>query len=154
MRRDSRLSWLAAPALALLASCAHEGGAGVTSSSDPADAVLCGTKSFPAFLQRFAEDPLFQERHTATKLRRMRIQNEGFEEPHPVETTVPRAQLQFPIFPSAARRKEYRLDEMTTEPEGSRMKVRVAVPDTDIVQVYYFERRSCWQLVRDENLTL
>jgi hypothetical protein len=153
MRRISAPSLFFMPALALLASCVHGVGAGGR-APDAAEADICAADNFKAFVVRFAEDEPFQERHTADPLRQVHIQNEGAEEPHPVEATVRHAQVKFPLFPSAAERKKYGLEVSSIMPDGRRMKVRVEKPDTDIVEVFFFEHKSCWSLVRYENLTL
>lgn len=62
--------------------------------------------------------------------------------------------MALPVFPPAALRKQYGLEEMTVKPDGSLMKVRLAKPDTDFVLVFDFEHRGCWQLVRYENQSL
>lgn len=144
MRRISRLSLLLVLGLPLLASCAHES----------VEAEVCAPDNFKAFVARFAEDTLFQERHTADPLRQVRIQNEGFQEPHPVEKDVARSQVKFPLFPPAAERQKFGLEVGPVKPDGKRMTVRVEKPDTDIVEEFFFEHGSCWSLVRYENLTL
>ena len=139
--------------LALLGLSGAEGWAGgVASAATTSKADLCRQDHYQEFLEAFAEDLEFQKQHTKVPLLSVKYEYD-FPDAKKIETALDFPKIEFPVFPSAERRREKSL-EIKFKPSAGGMSVQVSKPDTDYQITYFFERHQCWELVRMENVSL
>lgn len=123
-------------------------------SVERATATSCPDADFDTFIARFSRDIAVQEKSTADPLSQSRIDSEAQPEPEAVTTSVPLADVEWPVIPNLeAARNGGREVIISDEPDGNR-KVLVRTPDSDDQQTYIFAEKPCWTLVRTTDDTL
>jgi len=121
-------------------------------AASPKDKAQCPSLKFETFLAAYADDVALQKAFTKTPLASTAIDIEADLEAKPVITFIKKADLQFPLVPTAAERKKASLHWQINAVTADSAKATLAVVDGDSWVVRYtfaFNKPArCWQLTR------
>ncbi|XQA71986.1 hypothetical protein ACM9XB_17065 [Xanthomonas sacchari] len=118
-----------------------------------AAAPRCQDADFDAFLKRFSANIAVQEKATANPLTMIHIDPDAQPEPAPVTRNVPLAEVEWPVIPNLEAARKGGREVVVTQNAGGR-QVMVRTPDTGDQQVYQFEQKPCWTLVKVDDQAL
>jgi len=121
-------------------------------AASPKDRAACPSQKFKAFLAAYADDVAIQKAFTKTPLAISFIDIEADPKAEDVVKLTKKADLRFPLLPTAAERKGMKLHWRIEEVTADTAKATLAVVDGDAWVVRYtfgFNKPArCWQLTR------
>lgn len=116
--------------------------------------ISCPAADFPIFIRVFSSDINVQKMFTRYPLRKQWLDPDAEPEPKKIIQNLGRHQISFPILPLRAERVrrslEIRIDDVT----ASKAKITLFKLDTGYQVSYFFEKSSCWRLIRIEDWSL
>lgn len=134
--------------------CASEA-TGYSVNKLPVTTILaCPSRDFHIFFRDFTEKIEIQRTFTSFPLAKQVLDLHVEPEPKPIQLSLSRNQVSFPLLPDRQHRKLRSLDLKLDELSPAHSRVTLKRADTDYQILYFFSLRECWYLDRIEDWSL
>lgn len=113
----------------------------------------CPSDKFEPFFKAYTESAAVQKAFTEYPLAHVLLDHSS-EKPREIKVTVQKAKLAFPLIPSAARRKQEKLELRVDTVNADSAQASIFNTERGYQKAYFFKKAKCWSLERIEDRSL